>query len=488
LTVQNPGVKNVPCYTASGVPGVTAMPMIGSLNWATGTARLDPLVIDRQNITYSFVPTGNFAPTPNAPGGRQSVGWNDYEVAQFTKAIKIFETFLPLNFNSIGQNPGTYANAVFVSVNYFNNNANDFGAFMPPGEPNPGRGEFNFNGVGWDELGGGGLEKGGQGFQTIVHELGHALGLKHPHDDGGGGEPIYDGVTSPFDDYGDFNQNQGIYTMMSYNQGWQTGPAASRPDAAGKYGRVATPMAFDIFVLQQKYGANLTHATGNNTYTLPDKNGVGTFWMCIWDAGGGNDTIRYNGSKTAVIDLNMASLAHAANGGGMISNAKNVAGGFTIANGVWIENAIGGNGIDKITGNARNNDLFGRNGNDTIKGNAGHDIIEGGLGRDIVYGGPGNDRFVFTKTTESRVGASRDIIQQFGVGADRIDLSDIDARTTIGGNQAFSFIGAAAFSGVAGQLRGAAGLVQGDVNGDRIPDFEIKVIGGGALVRGDFIL
>ena len=274
---------------------------------------------------------------------------------------------------------------------YFTANQNEFGVMGPPGTPAQGTGTFNRFGTGWDELGGGGLNPGGQGFQTIIHELGHSLGLKHPHDDGPGGRPIYEGVTSAFDDYGAFNQNQGIYTMMSHNQGWATGPVGSRPDAAGLYGRAGTPMAFDIAVLQAKYGANTTFADGSTTYTLPDRNAVGTYWACIWDTGG-TDTIIYNGTRTAVIDLNMASLAHTADGGGRLSNAAGVAGGFTIANSVRIENATGGNGIDRLNGNAFNNVLTGRNGNDVLVGAGGTDTLIGGPGNDLYYleNGPDN--------------------------------------------------------------------------------------------------
>ena len=62
------------------------------------------------------------------------------------------------------------------------------GFMFPQGssQNDDGLGFFNRDGVGWDEDGGGGLERGGFGYVTIVHELGHGLGLAHPHDTGGG--------------------------------------------------------------------------------------------------------------------------------------------------------------------------------------------------------------------------------------------------------------------------------------------------------------
>ncbi len=57
---------------------------------------------------------------------------------------------------------------------------------------------------------------------------------------------------------------------------------------------------------------------------------------------------------------------------------------------------------------------------------------------------------------------------------DKISLSRIDANSIAAGNQAFTYIGAGAFTGVAGQLKYVGGFIQGDTNGDRAADFMIE--------------
>jgi Ca2+-binding RTX toxin-like protein len=132
-------------------------------------------------------------------------------------------------------------------------------------------------------------------------------------------------------------------------------------------------------------------------------------------------------------------------------------------------------------------------GNDTIVGSAGADRISGNAGADVLTGGLGADTFVLVSSTHSR-GTTADRILDLTQGEDRIDLSLIDANTLLGGLQDFNFIGAAQFSGQAGQLRydstSFAGetRVYADMNGDSKADITLLLTGSLALMQSDFLL
>ncbi|MGH8571220.1 MAG: M10 family metallopeptidase C-terminal domain-containing protein, partial [Gammaproteobacteria bacterium] len=137
--------------------------------------------------------------------------------------------------------------------------------------------------------------------------------------------------------------------------------------------------------------------------------------------------------------------------------------------------------------------VFGGAGNDVIGGSQNADIIVGRGGFDTMTGNGGNDVFRFTAASDS-TSPTPDKVMDFSAG-DLIDLSRIDADTTIAGDQAFSFIGNAAFGNNAGELRyqsngGTEWLVQGDIDGDGDADFEmiLNIPIPDPITAGDFIL
>jgi Ca2+-binding RTX toxin-like protein len=154
----------------------------------------------------------------------------------------------------------------------------------------------------------------------------------------------------------------------------------------------------------------------------------------------------------------------------------------------------GGTGNDRLLGDKGNDTLLGAEGDDTLTGQAGDDDLTGGVGGDNLTGGAGADIFRYLSLADSTVaGPGRDRVRDFSdAEADKIDLQAIDARTDLGGDQAFAFIGLAEFSNVAGQLHGRlvgnTMFVEGDVNGDSVADFSIRLDKVASLQASDFVL
>lgn len=144
-----------------------------------------------------------------------------------------------------------------------------------------------------------------------------------------------------------------------------------------------------------------------------------------------------------------------------------------------------------LNGGAGADTLSGRAGADSLSGGGGNDYLTGAGGNDTLAGGMGADKFVFGASTPTSGGI--DSLKDFSrAEGDRIHLHSIDANTAVAGDQAFLFIGTSSFHRVAGELRygvsGADSIVQGDVNGDGVADFSIRVVGVGTLTAADFTL
>jgi Ca2+-binding RTX toxin-like protein len=174
----------------------------------------------------------------------------------------------------------------------------------------------------------------------------------------------------------------------------------------------------------------------------------------------------------------------------------------TLNGGTGDDNLIGGDGNDRLNGGADSDFLEGDAGADVLSGGAGRDFLyggsgndrlQGGTGIDDLYGGTGADKFIFNDGEFGGMSRSTaDYIADFSrLQGDKIDLHLVDAVTG-GVDDAFSFIGNANFSGVAGQLRyfisNGDTFVQGDVNGDGQADFLIFLEGTHSLSTVDFVL
>lgn len=359
-----------------------------------------------------------------------SEGWSASEITQAMLALEQIANVANVTFTqvmSIGSADfRLYTDSSIADLGFF---------YLPTGGGLAGNGVFNAGHSSWDSAG---LAQGGLAFVTLLHEFGHGVGLSHPHD-ASGSSTILEGVYEAFNGYGYFDLNQGVYTTMTYNDGWANAPFA--PSASEDFGLQGTMMALDIAVLQSLYGANMTYHTGGDTYSLPTTNAAGTYFSSIWDAGG-TDTISASGSALdAVIDLRAATLDDAFGGGGYLSYLDGINGGFTIANGVVVENAIGGSGRDTITGNSSRNSIDGGSGSDVIDGGSGADTIYGRGGSDTIYGGGGSDTINGGGGDDMVYGGGlRDTISG-GSGADTLN-GGYDRDTLFGGSGDDTLIGA----------------------------------------------
>ncbi|WBV44941.1 M10 family metallopeptidase [Pseudoroseomonas cervicalis] len=351
---------------------MTAYNPLTGITWDASLSHLDVrfrlipggLTLDLPLIYEEDGEYGEFRPI-------QTEAWNAYERAQLLQVFELYQTITNLTFTEVEAESEADFHLLLGDLPSLEG-ATPAAIFNPPvGREFDGYGMFNIIPRAWSREPGGRLEQGGSAFNTLIHEIGHGLGLAHPHDDGGD-STVFPGVEDILDT-GEFDLNQGVWTVMSYVRGWTTGPdgASGLPE----YGHSMTPMAFDIAVLQARYGANMNHATGDDVYELRGEDGLGAGYAAIWDAGG-TDTIRYTGPRDAVIDLRAATLEWAPGGGGYVSHVSGVHGGYTIAHGVTIERAILGSGNDVVTGNDADNTFFGGAGNDRIDGGGGRNTAE----------------------------------------------------------------------------------------------------------------
>ncbi len=314
--------------------------------------------------------------------------------------------------------------------------------------------------------------KGNYAWMGILHEIGHALGLKHGHEFPLAISADHDSVE---------------YSVMTYRS--YPGDNISGYNNE-QYGFAQTLMMLDIAALQQIYGgANYAFNSGNSTYTWNvftgemSINGVGQgapgdgvspganrVFMTVWD-GGGTDTYdlsNYSGGTT--IDLRpgewtTTSTAQLANLGagnfarGNIANALLFEGNTASA----IENAKGGSGADTLIANLVANQFT---------------------------GGGGNDVFKWMAASDAGTGALADTVLDFVRGADKIDFSALDAQPGVAGQQDFAFIGTGAFTSVAGQVRydvvSGNAHIFADVDGNGTADMQIILNGITTLAASDF--
>jgi Ca2+-binding RTX toxin-like protein len=192
------------------------------------------------------------------------------------------------------------------------------------------------------------------GALTLIHEIAHALGLKHPFE----GSPQLGSA-----------EDKTAWTVMSYTS-----------DPAQYTLRL---QALDIAALQYLYGPSKASRTGQDTYSIST-----TEPNFIWD-GGGVDTVSVaSASQGATVYLTPGYWGHV---GAAKADRITAPGQITVNFGSVIENLTGSAFADKLYGNAEANLMDAGSGDDLLVGDTGNDTLLGGAGNDTLTAGPGND-------------------------------------------------------------------------------------------------
>ena len=246
---------------------------------------------------------------------------------------------------------------------------------------------------------------------TLIHELGHAIGLKHPFQKS---EPSGNIANPP---YLSVTEDKTTWTIMSYE------------DSSSEYYLKFSPL--DIAALQYLYGPSKTARTGNDTYriSLTEPN-------FVWD-GDGIDVIDA-GSVTQAASIYLAPGYQ-----GFLGTTKaekiTTAGQITVNFGSVIENLIGSNYDDSLYGNDVGNKIEGGTGSDSIEGWGGDDTLLGGGGNDYLTGGPGNDSVEGGDGNDTLV--VNGIVTNYTIRFDSITQSySIEARSGTEGKDTFKTI------------------------------------------------
>jgi hypothetical protein len=262
---------------------------------------------------------------------------------------------------------------------------------------------------------------GSYAYFSLLHELGHALGFKHPFDNStdGGGQSI-DGTS-----YSAWDSR--VYTIMSYT------PLSNHSDAIGFSFNPTTPMLLDVEAIQAIYGANYAYNSGNTVYAYNDNPGQ-YYFQTIWD-GGGTNTIAYSGTHTVTVDLREGYGSQIGNLVYAYTSTNPTA--YTVNN-VWIAygakiqvaDLSGCNAGFAVTANNYGDKIICGTGTGTINGGTGGDTIIIGSGTETITCGSGVDTIVFDHAR-----LSYSISYTGGI----FHLSGTDGAEVISGAENFAF-------------------------------------------------
>lgn len=213
----------------------------------------------------------------------------------------------------------------------------------------------------------------------------------------------------------------------------------------------------------------------------------GSFLSDVMTGGSGADTFRGAGGKDALAGADGNDRLFGQAGDDFAAGGR----GYDVLSGGAGNDLLGGNeDDDTLHGDDGNDTLFGDAGNDRLFGDEGDDFLEGGAGADRLTGGAGADVFEIAPPRDADgqqvfTDPDRDVITDYQQGIDHLSVDQWFAD-----NQ-FALIGSARFSGAGDELRfqqvGGATILFGDVDGDRVADFSVRIEGNFTLTTADFV-
>lgn len=363
--------------------------LLGGTKWGDGALGMTVAV------TYSFPGETSYWASDyydGEPWSASYAGFNALQKAAAEQAMAALSNVSGLTFNKVVDTQSTVGEIRFAWTEAGGEQAH---AYYPGGYAEAGDVWLNAS-ADWSDF-----APGSYDYLTLIHELGHALGLKHTFSGNAALPTEVDSLA---------------YSVMSYTT--YTG----MPDSWADF-YPTTPMSFDIAAIQYLYGANTTHHAGDDIYTF---NQGQHYFETLWDAGG-KDTIVWKGStESAEINLrpgawsDLGNSLHYYDVSSMAMDYLYATDPYTVMIYVdtIIENATGGAAADRLIGNAVANTLNGGAGNDTLEGGRGNDIYivaqtgdrvveSGGAGTDtvrstITYTLPANvEKLILTGSTAS---------------------------------------------------------------------------------------
>lgn len=364
-------ISDIPNFKLSGVVKVSVSDAFTKLNYTQS-------IIAPEVITTSISGYTN---------------WSTTQLANIQSVLDTYTQFANITFskviNAAGYTPAQVGTASDINISFITRPSSNFSGLSALANSNFGYtgGQLdivlNTSGFGGSDTS---LSTGTWGGHVLMHEIGHSLGMSHPHSEYANGKTTLTNdfaatVNLGFSKLGFvINQaadmNKEYFTIMSYDD---------QAPSTGADTYAQTPMILDVLALQEAYGAGSGSTTGgNDVITVGSTFGVNSY-RTYFDTGGVDEVNLSNYSTGAYIHLgtNIIGARHLVGVSMSTADRQLMASGGSPASLRWFygefENILAGSGNDILTGNALNN---------LIRGSAGNDVIDGGGGTDAaLYSG-----------------------------------------------------------------------------------------------------